>query len=384
MTVAQGKDPPAGGAPAVEKKEAVPPAASPTQAARKRFRLRGRAAAPGDGVQGTMSAAEPTRVATVPMNGDVDDREGNGNGRQHHLRARISKLEAELTELRESPPDLSRFGETELAAMASEAAATILRTAMRAVEQAGEKARALAEAAAAEVKTMRASAGRDADVLRHAAAQDSTRLREAAATDAEAVRKDAEAQAAAKVKEAEHIRTAAVKEAARSNDEAAAAAETVRKEAEAQAAARIAEANAAAEVAEKEAAAKVKEAENLRRTAARETTRLREEAAAAAEAVRKEAEAQSAAKLAKAHEEAETLVQQAAERRDALLADLEVRRRFIVSMLEDANELEGAFAEAYQHFRKALDETASHLSAPIERAKRQRAHIDRELKKTEE
>ena len=140
MTVAQGKESPAGGAPAVEKKEAVPPAASPTETARKRFRLRGRAAASGDGVQATMSAAEPTRVATVPANSDRDDREGNGNGRQHHLRARISELEAELTQLRESPPDLSRFSETELAAMASEAAAIILRTAMRAVDQAGERA----------------------------------------------------------------------------------------------------------------------------------------------------------------------------------------------------------------------------------------------------
>ncbi|MGA9076984.1 MAG: hypothetical protein WB383_01430 [Acidimicrobiales bacterium] len=43
----------------------------------------------------------------------------------------------------------------------------------------------------------------------------------------------------------------------------------------------------------------------------------------------------------------------------------------------------GAFAAAYQRFRKALDEMASHLSAPIERAKRQLAHIDREMK-TEE
>jgi hypothetical protein len=52
-------------------------------------------------------------------------------------------------------------------------------------------------------------------------------------------------------------------------------------------------------------------------------------------------------------------------------------------MLEQATELERSFADSYQHFRKVLDETASHLSAPIERAKRQLAHIDRELKKEE-
>ncbi len=363
MSVAQGKESSAGGARADEKKTAEPVAESLVPDTPGRFRLRRHGALPADEKERAKREAG-TRAQEVAGDADqLDDREGNG--RQHHMRARISELETELARLREQPPDLTKFGETELAVMASDAAASILRTAMRAVEEAAAKAREKIETADGEVKTMRASAQRDADLLRRSASQDSTRMREAAKTEADATRKEAETEAAAKLKSAEHARGSAAKEVTRIQAEATAAAEATRKEAESA------------------AAAKVKQAEDLRRAATKETSRLRDEAAAAATTIHKEAESRAAEALSKAHAEAAALLHEATERRDALVADLEVQRRFIVSMLEQATELERSFADSYQHFRKVLDETASHLSAPIERAKRQLAHIDRELKKEE-
>lgn len=137
MSVAQGKESAAGGAPAGEKKTAEPVVESSVPDTPRRFRRR-HGAAPADEREAPRPEAG-TRAPEVAGDADqLDDREGNG--RQHHLRARISELEAELARLREQPPDLTKFSETELAVMASEAAASILRTAMHAVEEAAAQA----------------------------------------------------------------------------------------------------------------------------------------------------------------------------------------------------------------------------------------------------
>lgn len=297
MSLAHDKEPGAGGVPAEEKRNADAGAGGLSSIVARRFRLRGHGTATGvDEERPARGAPARSGVGNIPGGGkQADEREGND--RQHHLRARVAELEAEVARLRAAPPDLSKFGETELAAMASEAAATILRAAMRAVEEASNKARDLIVAADSEVQTMRSSAHRDADLLRRSASEDSARIRQAAATEAEAIRKEAETKAAAKVREAERIRRSAAKEMARLHDEATAAAEAIHKDA-------ASAAKTARRDAQSEAATKLKEAEDLRRDAAKEVTRLREQAVVAAEAIRKEAESKAAAALSKAHAEA--------------------------------------------------------------------------------
>ena len=119
MSVAQGKESAAGGAPAGEKKTAEPVVESSVPDTPRRFRRR-HGAAPADEREAPRPEAG-TRAPEVTGDADqLDDREGNG--RQHHLGRGSRSSRPSWRGCASSRPDLTKFSETELAVMASEAA----------------------------------------------------------------------------------------------------------------------------------------------------------------------------------------------------------------------------------------------------------------------
>lgn len=278
------------------------------------------------------------------------------------LEAAVAQRDADLEEARGRVPDFTSLSNADLAVLASDAAASILRVARTEADASSTKAATLlADAEAVATQRVEEAEQQAAEILRVATER-------AAALEAEA---DAEIRAKREAADA------AIDEGAqRANEEAAELA------AEAQAYSKqvSSDADSYAERVRDEAD---EYAGQLRNETQRRSEELVAEAQAVAEARVSNAKKEIEARLAKAHAEAEQIVQAAVDRREVLFADLEVQRRLVQSTLEDAASIQAAFVEGYGRLRKTLDESVAHLIEPVQRARRQLANIDRELAERE-
>jgi hypothetical protein len=219
------------------------------------------------------------------------------------LEAHNAHLEKQIAELLNQPPDLSNLSDADLAVLASDAAASILRLARKESEAVALAAKEQSELAKQESADRLERAKHEADEVLQTAVERAKSLLESA--------------------EAEDM--------------------------------------------------------NVRQAADVFATETRQKAREESEAMVALSRSAAEAIMTKVNLEAEQFVESATSRRDAIFADLEVQRRLMQTTLEDSAAVQTAFTESYGHLRKSLDEALAHLIAPVQRARRQVANLDREL-----
>ena len=300
------------------------------------------------------------------------------------LVGRIGELEAELAERDKQPPDLSRLSEGELGVLASEAAATILRTAQRECLEKTEAANQQLAEARSEAEEIVSTARLNATQTKEAARRQAAEAQETSVQQAQALTERSQAEAAAML-EAARVEATTTLESA--NSEATATLESAREEA-------AATLQAARDEADSTLGSAIEESQALRQSAAEEAQRRQQEIAALAsktvaetkvesDRLRMSAESQASATLAKAKAEGEEIVAGAIQRRDALFNDLDHQKKLMMSVLDDAASIQQAFVEGYGRLRKTLDESVAHLVGPVQRARRQVDSLNRELAERE-
>lgn len=274
------------------------------------------------------------------------------------LEAQLARRDAELEEARSQVPDLESLSNADLAVLASDAAASILRVARTEADAASTRAEKLVADAQAEATRRLEEAEREAaDVVRSADEQ------------AASTRAEAEAEIQAKREASDAAIDEAAQQANREAAELAAEAQAYSKQVST-------EADSYAERVRGEAE---EYSTRVRGEAAKRSEEVVAEAQEAAESLVADAGREAEARVARAQVDAEHIVQAAVDRREALFADLEVQRRLVQSTLEDAAAIQASFVEGYGRLRKTLDESVAHLIEPVQRARRQMANIDREL-----
>lgn len=284
---------------------------SPARGRRLRFRFRKLAA-------GTVD------VTTGSLRSRIAELEAQVAAAAGHL-ARIAELEAELAAAQRAGPDLSAMSDIDVAVLASEAAADILRLARAEAEKVTSAAHELLAEARGEVEEAHRRAVLVARQVR-ATAEAEIRERQAAA--------EAAASAAAE----------------RANEEAA----QLCAQALAFAQQQRADADALGD-----------------RTAA--------EARATAERVVREAETRASDRVAEAEAEAARLIEQASTQRAAVIAEVDEQRRLAQLMLYGATTFQSAFVDSYDRLRSVVDESAVHLLEPVQRVAAKIAGLDRTL-----